>query len=282
MNNKVAVVTGANSGVGEVTARALAEKGAQVVMVCRNPQKGESARERIRATVPNARVQLLLGDLSVLSSVRKVAEQIRSEHEEVHVLVNNAGVYLPRRIETEEGLEGTFATNHLGPFLLTRLLTEPLARAEGARIVNVASEGHRQGRVDFSDLQSEKKYRAMGAYCASKLMNVLTASELARRLSDRGITSNSLHPGVVSTGFAQDHPGAFNRLFRLAKPFLLSAEKGARTQIYLSTSEDVAAVTGEYFSRSRRRRPSRRALDAETALRLWETSCDLADVPRED
>ena len=278
MEGKICIVTGANSGIGEVTARELARMGAHVVMICRSEDKANDAVERIKEQVPDAKLELLVADMSSLVSVAKAAQQFKAKHASLDVLVNNAGVYLPKRLESADGFEMTFATNHLGPFLLTNLLLDTLADTGGARVVNVSSEGHRQGRLNFDDLQAREKFNGLRVYCTSKLLNVYFSNELARRAADKGITSNSLHPGAIASGFAQDEPGAFKWLVKMGKPFLISPEKGAQTQIYLATSPDVADVTGEYYAKSRVRRPAGRALDADAGVRLWDVSSELTGL----
>ncbi len=278
MEGKTCIVTGANSGVGEVTARELARMGARVVMICRSEEKALAAVERIKEQVPEAQLELLLADLSSLTAVSRVAREFTARHKRLDVLVNNAGIYLPKRFESEDGFEMTFATNHLGPFLLTNLLLDTLAATDGARVVNVSSEGHRQGRVNFDDLQSKQKFNGLRTYCTSKLLNIYFSNELARRAADRGIVSNSLHPGVIASGFAQDEPSAFKWLIKLGSPFLVSPEKGAQTQIYLASSPDVAGVTGEYYSKLRVKRPAGRSLDADVGVRIWDVSAELAGL----
>jgi len=190
--------------------------------------------------------------------------------------VNNAGLVLSDRIETNDGYESTFATNHLGPFLLTQLLTERLVGSAPARVVTVSSTAHSSARngLDFDDLQSERGYSQMRAYARSKLANILFAGELARRLSGTGVTSNALHPGVVATRFAQDDDTSGVMAFgvKLIRPFILTPEKGARTSVYLASSPEVADVTGKYFVKCRQKAPSAAARDQAAALRLWSIS----------
>jgi retinol dehydrogenase 12 len=278
MEGKTCIVTGANSGIGEVTTRELARMGADVVMICRSEDKARAAVARIKEEVPDAKLEVLLADMSSLAAVRKVAAEFLASHDKLDVLVNNAGIYLPKRFESVDGFEMTFATNHLGPFLLTNLLLDVLAATGGARVVNVSSEGHRQGRLNFDDLQAEKRFNGIRVYCTSKLLNVYFSNELARRAAERGITSNSLHPGAIASGFAQDEPGAFKWLMKLGSPFLISPEKGAQTQIYLASSPDVADVTGEYYAKSRAKRPAGRSLDADAGVRLWDVSAELVGL----
>lgn len=279
MQGKVCVVTGANSGIGKVTARELAKRGAKVVMICRNPQRAEAARAEIRAAAPDAEVDLLLADLGELAQVRRVADEYKARYDQLHVLVNNAGVYLPRRMTTSEGFESTFAINHLGPFLLTNLLEEVLEASAPARVVNVSSEGHRAGKVDLSDLNSERgRYRGLRVYCTSKLMNILFSNELSRRMRQKGVTSNALHPGAIASGFAQDERGLFKSMMKVARPFLLTTEQGARTQIHLATSPEVEGISGEYWRKSRIAAPSRAARDLQVAGRLWDASRELSGL----
>ena len=199
-------------------------------------------------------------DLADLASVREGAGQLLERYEQIHVLVNNAGLVLSERTETTDGFESTFGINHLGPFLLTRLLTERLVASAPARVVNVASTAHRSARhgLDFDDLQSRRRYRGMQAYGRSKLANILFTTELARRLSGTGVTANSLHPGTVATGYARDGDASGVLAFgvKVIKPFILSPEKGARTSVYLASSPEVAEVTGQYFVKCRPRTPS--------------------------
>jgi NAD(P)-dependent dehydrogenase (short-subunit alcohol dehydrogenase family) len=274
MKAKRCVVTGANSGIGEVTARQLARMGARVTMICRSEDRARAAMDRILAEVPDAELELELADLSSLADVRRVAGAVCARHEQIDVLVNNAGIYLPKRHESAEGFEMTLATNHLGPFLLTRLLIANMPR--GARVVTVASEAHRGGKIDFDDLQASHRFSGMRAYCTSKLMNILFAKELARR--HEAVASNALHPGSVASGFAQDEKGVFQLMVKLLRPFLINADAGARTQIHLASSPDVEGVSGEYFIRSRPKRASARACDEDVAGRLWEVSAELTSI----
>ena len=220
-------------------------------------------------------------DLADLASVRRGADQILDRCGRIDVLVNNAGLVLTDRTETVDGFEATFATNHLGPFLLTRLLTDRLVASAPARVVNVASTAHQGARrgLDFDDLQSTRHYRGMQAYSRSKLANILFTSELARRLEGTGVTANSLHPGTVATGFARDDDAKGFLAFgvRLIKPFILTPEKGARTSVYLASSPEVAGVTGQYFVKCRARTPSPAARDEAAAALLWSVSEELVD-----
>ena len=265
------MVTGANSGVGKATAIALAAAGARTVITARNEARGRAAREDIRRTTGS--------DLADLASVRAGAAELLDRTERIDVLVNNAGLVLSDRQVTVDGFEATFATNHLGPFLLTRLLTDRLVESAPARVVNVASTAHRGARtgLDFDDLQSTGHYRGMQAYSRSKLANILFTTELARRLDGTGVTANSVHPGTVASGFARDDDASGFLAFgvKVIKPFILTPAKGARTSVYVATSPDLAGVTGQYFVKCRVRTPSPAARDEAAAILLWSVSEEL-------
>ncbi|HEY1587670.1 MAG TPA: SDR family oxidoreductase [Polyangia bacterium] len=275
MRGRRVLVTGATTGIGSVTAVELGRAGAEVVLVARDRQKAEETLAALKeAGAPPA--QVLMADLSLMSSVRALAEEVRGKFDRIDVLVNNAGAIFGSRALTAEGFERTFALNHLSYFLLTNLLLDRLP--SGARIVNVASEAHRAGRVDFDDLQLERRYSSWGAYCTSKLMNLLFTFELARRVQARGLTVNAAHPGPVASNFGRSNRGAFGFLFALASPFMLTPEKGARTQIWLASSPDVAGVSGKYFAKCREKKPSPRALDEATQKRLWDVTAQLVGL----
>jgi NAD(P)-dependent dehydrogenase (short-subunit alcohol dehydrogenase family) len=281
MEGRTVVVTGANSGVGKATATALARAGARTVITARSRERGAAAVADIRRDSGSDQVELVVFDLADLSSVRGGAQEILDTCPRIDVLVNNAGLVLSERAETVDGFESTFAINHLGPFLLTRLLTGRLVESAPARVVNVASTAHRSARhgLDFDDLQSAHRYRGMQAYGRSKLANILFTVELARRQSGTGVTANSLHPGTVATGFARDDDATGFLAFgiRVIKPFILTPEKGARTSVYLASSPEVADVTGAYFVKCRPRTASAAAGDAAAAARLWSVSEELVD-----
>jgi NAD(P)-dependent dehydrogenase (short-subunit alcohol dehydrogenase family) len=281
MTGRTVVITGANSGVGKATAMALAEAGARTVIIARDPDRGRQAQDEIRRASGSDQVDLVVFDLADLGSVREGARQLLDGYEQIHVLVNNAGLVLSQRTETKDGYEATFGINHLGPFLLTRELTERLKTSAPARVVTVASTAHRSARrgLDFDDLQSDRHYAGMRAYSRSKLANILFSNELARRLAGSGVTANSLHPGTVATGFARDDDASGLLAFgvKVIKPFILTPEKGARTSVYLASSPDVADVSGRYFIKCRPREPSAAARDEDAAARLWAVSEELVD-----
>lgn len=275
MFGKTCLVTGANSGIGKVTARRLAEMGARVVMVCRSRERGTEARDEIILKSGNSAVELLTCDLSSQKSIRGVAMEFLDRHDRLHVLVNNAGLMLRRRTLTEDGLEMTFAVNHLAYFLLTNLLLDVIRISAPARIVNVSSMAHMTGSINFEDLQSEKSYSSMGAYRQSKLANILFTYELARRLEGTGVTVNSLHPGVIATNLARDMP----RVIDLAlKSFFTSSEKGADTSVYLASSPEVEGVTGKYFIARKEARSNEQSYNEEVARRLWDVSARLTGL----
>jgi NAD(P)-dependent dehydrogenase (short-subunit alcohol dehydrogenase family) len=283
MQGKTVVVTGGNSGIGLETAQALAGMGARVIVTARNADKGRAAVARIGERLDGQpQVQLVVFDLADLSSVRRGAAEILEQAPRLDVLVNNAGVVLSERRVTVDGYEATFATNHLGPFLLTNLLLPRLRESAPARIVNVASTAHNAARkgIPFDDLQSTGRYSGMRVYGESKLANVLFILELSRRLAGSGVTANSLHPGTVRTGYGADGDARGFLAFglKIAQPFFLSAEKGARTSIYLASSPDVEGVTGEYFVKCKPAKPRRWAQDAQAAQRLWQVSEELVGL----
>ena len=281
MEGRTVVITGANSGVGRATALALAGAGAHTVITARSEERGGEALADIRRASGSDQVELVVFDLGDLSSVRRGAEEILGRCPRLDVLVNNAGLVQSVRRETVDGYEATFGINHLGPFLLTGLLTERLVASAPSRVVNVASTAHRGARrgLDFDDLQSTRHYRGMEAYSRSKLANILFTEELAQRLSGSGVTANSLHPGTVASGFARDDDATGFLAFgvKVIKPLILTPEKGARTSVYLATSPDVAEVTGQYFVKCRPRTPSPAARDQAAATLLWSVSEELVE-----
>ena len=278
MSGKTVVITGASSGIGLATAVALQKMGATVFITARDQKRGSAAADTI-GKEGGKPPELVLFDLASLASVRRGAAEILERTDRIDVLVNNAGIVLSDRTETKDGLEQTFAVNHLGPFLLTELLRDRLVKSSPSRVVNVASTAHKSARkgLDFADLQSHNGYRAMKVYGRSKLANILFNTELARRLGGTGVTANCLHPGTVATGYGRD--GDTNGLFafglRISAPFFLSPEKGALTSVYLSSSEDVAGITGKYFVKCREHKVSHAAGDAQAAQRLWQVSEEL-------
>jgi len=271
---KIGLVTGGTSGLGLITARELARTGALVVITARDEQKGAAVAAQLQRQTGNPRIEVLRCDFSSLQSIRDAAAEYQRRHDRLHVLVNNAGGINPKRQLSADGFELTFAVNHLGYFLFTNLLLDVLKKSAPARVVSVASQASRWGSIDFADLQAERLYVAMRQYGASKRMNIAFALELAERLRGTGVTSNALHPGVVASDFGAVK-GWFGLGFALVKPFLLTPEQGARTQIWLATAPEVAGVTGGYFMRKKQIAPQRQARDPEVRRRLWELSGQL-------
>ena len=269
---KTALVTGATNGIGKVTALELARLGYRVLLTSRDLAKGRQVLEEIRSETKNDALELFLGDLSRMDDVRRVALEVSTKYSKLEVLVNNAGGLFHERQTTVDGFEMTFAFNHLTYFLLTNLLLPSLEAAENARVVSVSSSGNRLGTVRWNDPQFEKSYSGWLAYFQSKLMNVLFANALARRLKGSGMTSNSVHPGLVDSGFNSNTTG-FNRLLHnILKPVSLTPTQGAQTSLYLATSPQVAGVTGQYFVNKKPARANRVAYNEEAQERLWKLS----------
>jgi NAD(P)-dependent dehydrogenase (short-subunit alcohol dehydrogenase family) len=285
MAGKVIVITGGNTGIGKEAAVALAARGAQVVITSRNEERGRSARREIAERSGNDSVDVMPLDLASFRSIRSFAADALDRFDHVDVLVNNAGLILHRRAETQDGFEETFGVNHLGHFLLTDLLLERLRASTPARVVVVSSDAHKGARqgLDFDDLQAEHKYRWAKAYSKSKLANIYFARELSRRLAGTGVTVNALHPGFVRSEFGRggDLGGIYGWGIKyLASPFAISPEKGALTSIYLASSPDVDGVSGGYFYKCKPTAPSVVAQDDDAASRLWDASEKLvASVP---
>jgi NAD(P)-dependent dehydrogenase (short-subunit alcohol dehydrogenase family) len=276
MKGKVCLVTGASSGIGRETALGLAERGARVVLLCRDRARGEEILRAVRERAGRDDASLFLADLSSQAEIRRVAAEILSAEPRLDVLVNNAGIVNTSRKVTVDGIEEVFAVNHLGYFLLTELLLDRLRASGRARIVNVSSDAHKFRGFDLDDLQFERrKYGWSTAYGQSKLCNVLFTRELARRLEGTGVTVNALHPGAVASRLAQNNGWWVVAITALARPFFRTAKKGAETSLYLATSPEVESVSGRYFSDCRETRTSRAAEDDGAAKRLWEISARL-------
>jgi NAD(P)-dependent dehydrogenase (short-subunit alcohol dehydrogenase family) len=278
MSGKVCVITGANTGIGEAVAVKLAALGAHVVMVCRNRERGERAKAEIDRAASDGQhagsTELLIADLSSQAEVRAVAHQILAAHPAIDVLVNNAGVALKHRELTADTIERTFAVNYLAYFMLANLLLPALRAARRARIVNVASAAHGSAKLDFDNLQGERRYRNYPMYAASKLEDIMFTYALARRLESSGITVNTLHPGVVATEIWRQVP----ILNTLGKLFMISPEKGARTTVYLAASPDVEGVTGKYFDKCEPVKTIPLSHDVTLQEKLWDVSAVLTGV----
>jgi NAD(P)-dependent dehydrogenase (short-subunit alcohol dehydrogenase family) len=275
MGGKTALITGGTSGIGKASAVALAAMGADVVVVGRNPERGEAALEDIKAQSHSESVELMLADLSVQSEVRRLAEEFLEGHDRLDVLANNAGLVQSKRTETADGIETTLAINHLAPFLLTNLLLGRLKGSAPSRVITVSSEAQRWGNMDFEDMQSRRKYRGFPVYGMTKLANIMFTYELAERLRGTFVTANCLHPGGVSTNFGKNNGGPMALFFRAAKPFMRTPEQGADTLIWLSSSAEVEGVSGKYFSDRKEIGAREIAHDPAARRRLWEISEEL-------
>jgi len=271
LEGRTVLVTGATNGIGRVTARELARAGARVLLVARDASRGAAAAREIRE-VSERDPDVLVADLSSRAEVVGLAREVRDRTARLDLLVNNAGAIFAGREVSAEGVEMTFALNHLAYFLLTLELLDLLQASPGARIVNVSSSAHERARIDWDDLQGERSYSGWKAYGQSKLANVLFTRELARRLGGRDVAVNAVHPGAVATGWGRNLPGIVGKVIALGAPFLRSPEKGARTTIHVATSPRLRGVTGRYFSDCRERTPSKAARDDAAALRLWQIS----------
>lgn len=277
MHGKTVLVTGANSGIGLATAKGLAAKGAQVVMLCRSREKGEAARAEVISATGNNEVYLILADLGIQAQIHRAAEEFKAQFKRLDVLINNAAIIPAKREVTADGLETQFAVNHLSYFLLTHLLLDVMKASAPARIINVSSNLHERGKIDFDDLQSSRSYSMMGwaHYGSTKLMNILFTFELARRLKGTGITVNALHPGVIGTNLSRTMPKWMHRIYTAVMP---KPEDGAKTSIYLATSPEIAATTGEYFANCKITPTAETAHDQATAVRLWDVSAKMVNL----
>jgi NAD(P)-dependent dehydrogenase (short-subunit alcohol dehydrogenase family) len=278
MKNKTVVITGATSGIGEVASQRLAGMGARMVLIARDRARGEAALSRLRETSPGTAHSIHYADLSRIAEMKRVTAEVAAAEPRIDVLINNAGAVFGTRQTTADGLEQTFATNHMAYFVLTLGLRERLLAAAPARVVSTASDAHTGYTLDFANLQATKGYSAMGAYGRSKLCNILFTRELARRWSGTGITANCLHPGFVATRFGDASGSLISSVLRIGKVFALSPEKGAETILYLASSPDAASHSGEYFYKCRPATPTAGARDDAAAKRLWTESAKLAGI----
>ncbi len=274
MQGKTLVITGATSGIGEVAAIRLAEQGARIVHVARDEKRAAQVQAALKKANPAASHAVHMADLSLLAEMKRAGREIAAAEPRIDVLIDNAGAMFNRRTVTADGLEKTFALNHMAYFMLTQCLLPNIA--EGGRIVVTASNAHRGARLDFDDLQSERGYRGFGVYSKTKLMNILFTRALARRLT-RGITANALHPGFVATRFGDQSGGLMQGVIKLAKPVgAVSPEEGAKTIVYLASSPEVAGVSGQYFFECKPITPTREAQNDADGERLWKISEEIA------
>ena len=279
MQGKVVVITGATSGIGQVAAEKLAGIGARIVQVARDQSRGEAALGRLRQIAPGVPHSIYYANLSRIAEMKRVAAEIAAAEPRIDVLINNAGALFNSRQLTEDGLEMTFATNHMAYFVLTNGLRDRLLGSTPARVVSTSSDAHKGARLDFADLQAAKDYGGFKVYGRSKLCNILFTRELARRWNGNGLTANCLHPGFVATRFGDQSGGMFASVVRVAKTFAISPERGAETIVYLASSKDVDGVSGEYFYKCHRATSTREASDDASAKRLWEESAKIAGIP---
>ncbi len=276
MEGKICIITGANSGIGKATAIGLAKMNATLVMLCRDKERGESAQKEIIELTGNNNVDLILCDLSSQKEIRNFAIEFKKKYNNLHILINNAGVMLSKRALSVEGFEMNFAVNHLAPFLLTNLLLDMLKKSAPSRIINVGSAAHRMGKIDFEDLQREnKKGRPMGLYGNSKLAMILVSYELSRKLEGSNVTVNVLHPGLINTNLGRDRSSTSKGF---ASKFFKSPEIGAETSIFLATSPEVEGITGKYFTKKKEKGSSKNSYNEEYAKRLWEISLEMTKI----
>jgi retinol dehydrogenase-14 len=279
MMGKTVLVTGGTGGIGKATAIGLARLGARVGVTGRDASRAEAAAADIRIAAGSPAVDAFGADLSSQAEVRRLAAEVLDAYPRLEVLVNNVGGQWAHRHVTADGLEHTFALNHLAPFLLTNLLLDRLTASAPARVVTVSSGAHASGRIGFDDLQGENRYSAQRAYPQSKLANVMFTYELARRLSGTGVTATVLHPGVVRTAFgAEDQAAVFRVMLPLMRPFMKTPAQGAATSIYLASSPEVEGVTGRYYANRKPKTSSRSSYDVAAATRLWQVSADLVGL----
>ena len=275
MQGKTVLVTGATAGIGQVTARELAAMGAQVTLVSRNPHKLAAVAEQIRTQTKNGAIETIAADLSVKTGAQTTAHEFKKRHTHLDVLVNNAGAIFFNRQVSKDGIEMTFALNHLAYFHLTILLLDVLKASGPARVINVSSDAHRGQKIDFENLQGERAYNGMTAYGRSKLMNVLCTYELARRIEGTSVTANAIHPGFVASNFARNNGLMANVAMRLIGVFGRSPEEGADTIIYTASAQEVAGMSGMYFYDRKAVQSDRSSYDETAAGKLWETSLEM-------
>lgn len=269
LSGKVCLITGGTSGIGKETARALAQMGAHVVIAARNLELAEEVKQELISATGNSHIDVMPCDFVSLASIMTFAKSFKAKYDRLHILINNAGLMERERKVSRDGIELTFAVNHLAPFLLTKLLLDMIKASAPARIVNVASDAHKRGVINFDDIEGKQNFGAWKAYSQSKLANILFTRHLSTMLHGTGVTVNCLHPGVVATNFFNLIPAPFRFV---AKLFMLTPEKGAETTIYLASSPEVENISGEYFHKKKIALTSNQAQDADTAERLWRVS----------
>ena len=272
MKNKTVLITGANSGIGKATATALAIQGANIVMLCRNKEKAEAAKKEIIEKTKNNNIEIIIADVSNLNDVRRAAKEFLEKNTKLDVLINNAGLIFGKRENSVDGIEATFATNHLGHFLLTNLLLDTIKNTPKARIIHLSSVAHTIAKPNWDDIENKKKYDFARVYAEAKLYTLMFSNELAKRLEGTGITSNAVHPGLVGSNFGATSKNWYEYVVKLVQPFLISNEKGAATSIYLASSPEVEKISGKYFSKKKTTSPSNASQNKESWKKLWDIS----------
>lgn len=275
LNNKIVLITGATSGIGKEAAKALAQKGMKLVLPVRNPAKGQKLKEEIHQLTGNGQVDLMECDLASLQSVRQFAADFSEKYDRLDVLINNAGIWETKRSESVDGIELTFAVNHLAPFLLTNLLLDKLKASAPSRVITVSSEAHRMAKIKFDDLEGKRRWSSMGSYGQSKLANIFFTRQLSFELNNTGVVSNCLHPGVVATHLFDKMPRFLHPFFR---PFMIPPKKGAETTVFLATAPQAQEVSGEYFAKKKVKKTTSYAYNPEVAKKLWDVSRQYTDI----
>lgn len=274
MQGKICIITGANSGIGKATALGLARKGAKIVMLCRNKERGEQAREEIINESDNQNIDLLIVDLASQNEIRHCAKVILAKYDKIHVLINNAGLMLTKQTLTEDGIEKTFAVNYLAPFLLTNLLLERLKESAPSRIINVTSIYHKYGKIHFNDINREKHYNTLSAYGQSKLALILFTHELDKILKGTGVTVNAIHPGVYATDIIRDWSWIARHF---GKRFLKNPKKAVDPLVYIASSRKLENITGKYFNKKKQKKSSKMSYKQEVAKKLWKLSEEMTN-----
>ena len=273
----ICLITGATEGVGKATALELAKKGFTIVVAARSANKAEALAKEIETSTGNTSFDYIVADLRSLGQVRRLAETFRRRYSALDVLINNAGVFLPTRTETEDGYETMFQVNYLSPFLLTNLLLEELQKSEQGRIINLSSSVYAIGKFDPDNLQSKKHFSVLGTYAATKLFVLMFTEELASRLKATSVTANAVHPGIVRTRMMLQAPGALRLVSYLSLPFSISPVTGARTSVYLASSPEVKGISGQYFTKSKRAAVKNKFDTADNRALLWDLSLNAVE-----
>jgi NAD(P)-dependent dehydrogenase (short-subunit alcohol dehydrogenase family) len=277
VTSPICLITGATEGVGKATALELAKKSFTIVVAARSANKAEALAKEIETSTGNTSFDYIVADLRSLGQVRRLAETFRRRYSALDVLINNAGVFLPTRTETEDGYETMFQVNYLSAFLLTNLLLDELRRSEQGRVINLSSSVYSVGKFDPDNLQSERRFSVLGTYAATKLFVLMFTEELARRLTASAVTANAVHPGIVRTRMMLQAPGALRLITYLSLPFSVSPLEGARTTVYLASSPEVRGISGQYFAKSRRRAVKNKFDTPENRGLLWDLSLNAAE-----